>query len=136
MSLFSKKDEEPKVNISELRKYLVKASKARFLDWEPVGEEVKNPYGGSYRGYKTKLPSGSSIEIVVRSIDGEMVLGLRVESEKKGLFLTENPKKLSGKEVAKQTDLVLIVSWVNAIVKDNTLIGTIEGELASLIYSK
>ena len=136
MSLF-KKNKESKIDISELRKYLVKASKARFLDWEPIGDKVRSPYGEKlYQGYKTRLPSGSSIEMIVRSIDNKMILGLRIKNEREELFLTENSKKLPGKEVTEATDLLLIISWIDAIFKDNSLIGSIESELAGLIYSQ
>jgi len=131
------KHKEPKIDISELREYLIKASKARLLDWRPVGNKVKPPYGKKlYQGYKTMLPSGYSIEILVRSIENNMILGLVIKKGAEELFLTDNPKKLPGKEITESTDLLLILSWINTISKDNSLIGNIESELASIIYSQ
>ncbi|MDF1498593.1 MAG: hypothetical protein P1P85_04555 [Patescibacteria group bacterium] len=78
---------EPKIDISELREYLIKASKARFLDWRPVGDKVKPPYGKKlYQGYKTRLPSGCSIEILVRSIENNMILGLVIKKVRRNYF--------------------------------------------------
>jgi hypothetical protein len=134
MSLFSKKDEEPKIDISKLREYLIKASEAGFLDWEPTGNWAEID-GKTYWGHKTKLPNGSLIEIVIRSIEDEMVLGLVIKEDTEELFLTDNPKKLPGKEVTEPTDLLVITSRINAILENKDLINSIESELASLIYS-
>lgn len=120
---------------------LMKGTMAGLIKWEPNGTEVRTPYNGLRRGYKTTI-NGIFIELTYKQIYRENFLSrpeefyacaLSVEKGSEKHVFTSNPKEIAGTTM-ELLEVDLSCLKICKIIEEKSILVSLGKEISSLLY--